>query len=931
MPRATVFLTALCLLLGHQAASAGESAPAWRYTTERPDAGWMAPGFDDSAWKQGLPGFGAGNVHGSPKRTAWTTSDIWIRGHVELPAPLPRELCLRMHHDEDAEVYVNGVLAARVAGHTTGYERFAISPAARKALRPGRNLVAAHCRQTRGGQFIDIHIVEGRPVKQPGRKRPTQSRGPAADLRTRWAKDVTPENAWAEYPRPQLVRSDWLNLNGLWDYAIEGDSKPWTGGRVENAKDDPIETLERTRPASWDGKILVPFCVESALSGVGKIVRPNQLLWYRRTFAVPDGWAGRRVLLHFEAADWHARVWVNGIHVGDHKGGYDPFSFDVTDALAARKGGKPELVVCVWDPTNMGDQPVGKQSLPEHRRGYRYTPTTGIWQTVWLEPVGRWHIEDLKLTPDVDGARLIVELGLKHLSRSSVADVVVLDSDREVARASGRNRIEVPIAKPRLWSPDDPFLYTVRVVLRRFNDPTQVDDEVTSYVGMRKVSLGKDANGFTRILLNGKPLFQFGPLDQGYWPDGILAPASDAAAAYDVAYLKRIGCNMDRVHVKVHPRRWYYHCDRLGLLVWQDMVCTRKFDAKITEASAAQFELELKRMIDSHRSHPSIVMWVVFNEGWGQYDTERLTKWVKEYDPTRLANNASGWADRGVGDVLDIHDYSFHPTAPARGEEPGRAVVLGECGGFDVLTEGHVWYPNQTQPVRVDPLGDGGREKYPDAAAWARRYGHWIEGLRLLEAHGLSGAVYTQISDVEHEPNGWLTYDRAVSKIDPDTLARWHAPLYGPPPKTRPIVPASHPEPWRYAAGKTPEGWAAADFDDSAWKQGQAPFGEGGTTWDGRTLHLRTAFELERVADRLAVRFRGLGAIDVHLNGRHVKSVSNRQGTRGRPFACVCDVLLPQKPADVLRRGRNVLAVRYRPAAGPKALDIALLEVLDTQ
>ena len=917
----------------------------WRYTTQEPAADWMKPGFDDSAWQQGRGGFGAGNVHGSPIGTAWTTPDIWIRRVVELPAELPDNLCLRMHHDEDAEVYVNGLLAAKAKGHVTGHERFAIGAAGKAALRPGKNLLAAHCHQTRGGQFIDVDIVEGRPgpvraaarpPKKGRRPKPTPTRGPINFLKTRWAKDVTPENVWREHPRPQRMRKDWLNLNGLWDYAIEGESRPWTMGRLANAEADLIDKLDRSAPPRWDGKILVPFCVESALSGVQKLVRPNQLLWYRRSFTVPDGWADRRVLLRFEAVDWHARAWVNAKKVGDHKGGYDPFAFDVTDALAARKEGEHEVVVAVWDPTNMGDQAVGKQALPELRRGFRYTPTTGIWQTVWLEPVGRWRIEDLKLTPDVDGKRLIVELSHLRLSRSSEVHVAVLDGEKEAARARGRNRIEVPIAKPRLWSPDDPFLYTVRVTLRRILDAKTVDDEITSYVGMRKVSLAKDAAGFTRICLNDKPLFQIGPLDQGYWPDGILAPASDAALAFDVEFLKRIACNMSRVHVKVHPERFYYHCDRLGILVWQDMVCTRKFSPQISKASAAQWEAEQKAMIDQLRNHPSIIMWVVFNEGWGQYDTERLTKWTKGYDPTRLANNASGWADQGVGDVLDEHDYTFHPSIPLQETSPGRAIFLGECGGFNRGIPDHNWYTQQRSPEKIDYIGAPNRMTFANAKQMDAGYAYWVDHLwQMRHAQGLNGAVYTQITDVEHELNGWLTYDREVPKLDPARIRELHLRLFRPAPKSRPIIPpsAAEPQEWKYLVGKPKGTWSAADFDDSAWKTGKGPFGKldvkglsVGTTWGDGAIHLRKTFTLDKLPSRVTLRLVRRKGCEVYLNGQLIKKLA---GPDRNERVRAHDVPLRPATARLLRKGTNVLAVRCGDVRGPKYLDVALLEILD--
>ena len=927
----------------------GQADPAvWRYTFEKPADGWMKPSFDDSPWKQGPGGFGQGNVHGSRIGTPWTTDEIWVRREVKVSGEVLKDPRLQIHHDEDAEVYVNGVLAAKTSGYTMGTVWLKLDAGAVAALKEGTNVLAVHCKQTRGGQYIDVDVVHASAQRAPkpapkagkggeGKKPATPGRGPIAPLKTRWAKDVTPDNAWAEYPRPQMVRKEWRNLNGLWDYAIEGEGGEWHKGRIVNAEFDPLNTLKATSPGKWDGKILVPFCVESVLSGVQKTIRPNQVLWYRRTFDVPSGWAGQRIMLNFEAVDWHARVWVNGKQVGDHKGGYDPFRLDVTDALVVGKDGKHEVVLCVWDPTNMGDQCVGKQALPELRKGFRYTPTTGIWQTVWMEPVPRWRIAGLKLTPDLDHSRLIVELDGTQVSKSHGVDVVVLDGKKEVARGSGLMKIEVPIKNPRLWSPDDPFLYNVRITLRHYKDATKVDDEVTSYFGMRKISMGKDEAGFTRILLNNKPIFQIGPLDQGYWPDGILTPASDAAAAFDVEFLKRIACNMIRVHIKVHPARWYYHCDRLGLLVWQDMVCSRKFDKKISDVSAAQWEGEQKRMLDHLGNHPSVVMWVVFNEAWGQYDTERLTAWTKKLDPTRLVNNASGWDDREVGDVLDEHDYSFHGSVPLSEMAGGRAVLLGECGGFNRSIDGHNWYSQQTATEKIDYVGEPSRMTFGSAEKMADGYAYWVDHLwQTRHAHGLNAAVYTQITDVEHELNGWLTYDRERPKFDVEKIRELHLRLFRPAPKTRDIIPACRQMPveWKVAIGKGGgEGWAAVDFDDSGWDVRKGPFGKVddkfvtvGSEWSKGGIRLRKSFTLDKLPERVTLRVFCRSSCNVYLNGKPIKRFIGRYRNdriHGQ------DVPLRPETVKLLRKGANVLGVQCNDYSGTKFVDVGLIEVVD--
>ncbi len=572
-------------------------------------------------------------------------------------------------------------------------------------------------------------------------------------LMTRWAKEVSPQNALPEYPRPQMVRKDWLNLNGLWDYAI----------RPKDA----------AQPESFDGQILVPFPIESALSGVMKPVGPDNRLWYRRTFETPQGhgWdqEGRRILLHFGAVDWDTTVWVNGKEVGNHRGGYDPFTFDITDAL--KESGTQEIVVSVWDPTDAGTQPRGKQV--RNPGGIWYTAVTGIWQTVWLEPVAPRHIEGLKLTPDLDNAKLIVEIATK-LTRSDNVKVEILADGQVVAQANGLNQIEVQIPNPRPWTPDNPFLYDVRITLGRFNLPV-VTDQVMSYFGMRKIALQKDEAGINRLFLNNKPLFQYGPLDQGWWPDGLYTAPTDEALKYDIEITKRLGMNMARKHVKIEPDRWYYWCDKLGLLVWQDMpsgdryIGSRDPDIVRTEESAKQFELELTRMIETFYSHPCIVMWVPFNEGWGQFDTPRIVDLVRKLDPTRLVNNASGWTDRGVGDVIDIHSYPG-PAAPRL--EANRAGVLGEFGGLGLPLPGHTWQAERNWGYRSYTTQD----ELTDAYIALIKKLHPLTG-----APGLAAAVYTQTTDVEIEVNGLMTYDREILKMDAARITAVNQTLYTPP------------------------------------------------------------------------------------------------------------------------------------------------------
>jgi len=615
----------------------------------------------------------------------------------------------------------------------------------------------------------------------------------AGPLMTRWAKEVSPQNALPEYPRPQMVRKDWLNLNGLWDYAI----------RPKDA----------ARPESFDGQILVPFPIESALSGVMKPVGPDNRLWYRRTFEIPEGrrWSaeGRRILLNFGAVDWDTTVWVNGKEVGNHKGGYDPFTFDITDAVAqppsagnrASPGAAPqhEIVVSVWDPTDAGTQPRGKQV--RNPNGIWYTAVTGIWQTVWIEPVNSVYIKTVLMTPDVDAGVLRVRIQ----TGGDVADpgqynVNVMLAGNPPQRTSGIARerptgmafggigdeLEVIIKEPKLWSPDQPHLYDVDIMLGKKESETQSQpgrrmvsydavDSVRTYFAMRKIALQKDEAGINRLFLNNKPLFQYGPLDQGWWPDGLYTAPTDDALKYDIEITKRLGMNMARKHVKVEPDRWYYWCDKLGLLVWQDMpsgdryIGSRDPDIVRTEESARQFELELTRMIDAFRNHPSIVMWVPFNEGWGQYDTPRIVDLVRKLDPTRLVNNASGWTDRRVGDVMDIHDYPG-PRAPRL--EDKRAGVLGEFGGLGLPLPGHTWQAERNWGYRSYTTQD----ELTDAYIALIRKLHPLTG-----APGLAAAVYTQTTDVEIEVNGLMTYDREIIKMDAARITAVNQTLYTPP------------------------------------------------------------------------------------------------------------------------------------------------------
>ncbi|MCH7918373.1 MAG: chitobiase/beta-hexosaminidase C-terminal domain-containing protein [Planctomycetes bacterium] len=555
-------------------------------------------------------------------------------------------------------------------------------------------------------------------------------------IQTRWAADVDPDHVLREYPRPLMVRKGWKNLNGLWDYAVTGK--------------------EEVAPATFEGRILVPFAVESALSGVGRSVDAGQALWYRRSFTIASSWRKKRVLLHFGAVDWECRVWVNGELLGTHRGGYDPFSFEVTDALL--DAGPQELIVRVWDPTDQDNATQARGKQVRKPGGIFYTAVTGIWQTVWIEAVPRAYISALKIIPDIDQKRVMVKTTVVGATEGMKVKTSAKEGWFIKSRAEAQVGVTqvLALAKPKLWSPDRPYLYDLVVDLK--DRRGKVVDRVKSYFGMRKIAVAEDEQGVKRLFLNNKPLFQFGPLDQGWWPDGLYTAPTDEALRYDLEVTKALGFNMLRKHVKTEPQRLYYHCDKLGLLVWQDMPSSRYRRNSVPRGDLPeidrQWELEWQRIIDAYHNHPSIVMWIPFNEGWGQYDTERISQWTKEYDPTRLVNNASGWTDHGVGDVVDIHSYPGPLMPPL---EPDRAAVLGEFGGLGWAIEDHLWQEE----------GGWAYRSFEDQILFERNYTDLIAQLYDLVENGLAAAVYTQTTDCEVEINGLMTYDRDIIKLEP--------------------------------------------------------------------------------------------------------------------------------------------------------------------
>ena len=560
---------------------------------------------------------------------------------------------------------------------------------------------------------------------------------PAGDrIRTPWADQVDPSAPLPEYPRPLMQREQWMNLNGLWDYAVLPVGEAY--GKV-------------------DGKILVPFCIESSLSGVGRTVGADHNLWYQRTFTLPKSWKGQRILLHFGAVDWRADIWVNDVKAGSHTGGYTAFSFDITDAL---QNGENTLTVRVWDGTDTGFQPRGKQvSKPG---GIWYTSVTGIWQTVWLEPVPQEHIEQLRITPDLAAGciRVLAEgpqRGIVTFSLKAAGKTVA--SARVLAGAEA----EISVPDPHGWTPDDPFLYDLEVTLLADGKPV---DKVQSYCAMRQIGTVTGPDGIVRMTLNGKPVFMYGPLDQGWWPDGLYTAPTDEALAFDVQKTKDWGFNMIRKHVKVEPARWYYHCDRLGILVWQDMPSgewtagwqmTQLYDGAERQrsvASEANWRKEWKEVMDYLYSQPCIAVWVPFNEGWGQFKTKEIADWTRQYDPTRLVNSASGGNHfLDAGDILDLHHY---PQPEMYLYDAKRVNVLGEYGGIGLPVEGHLWAPDR----------NWGYIKFASPKEVTDEYVKYARQLQEMIARGFSAAVYTQTTDVEIEVNGLMTYDRRFDKVD---------------------------------------------------------------------------------------------------------------------------------------------------------------------
>jgi hypothetical protein len=723
---------------------------------------------------------------------------------------------------------------------------------------------------------------------------------------TRWGKAIDPEKVWQSYPRPQLVRDPWTNLNGLWDYAIAAK--------------------EAARPAKWDGKILVPFCIESSLSGVGKRVDEKQALWYRRTLKTQAPKGIGNWLLHFGAVDWHCKVWIDGKLVGEHKGGFDPFSFDVSRDL--KPDGEHEIVLWVWDPTDKGSQPVGKQLSNPH--GIWYTPVSGIWQTVWLEPVPETRVSRAEFEIDFAGKKAIAKVPVEG---RRTGDKIVAKVSRggnleaSVAVDAGED-LPIDLPKAIAWTPEAPTLYDVTLEIQR---GSTVIDLVKTYFAFRKVSYGKDDLGRLKLLLNDKPLFQFGPLDQGWWPDGLLTPPSEEAMLYDVQVLKKLGMNMIRKHIKIEPARYYYDCDRLGMLVWQDMPSainrTKKHfvapdgpDAIFDDTEKAIYRTELKAMIDHLRFFPCIYCWVPFNEGWGQHDTNAILNWTMKYDPTRLVDGPSGWTDRGVGHMIDAHIY----PGPGMIAREGRVPVLGEYGGLGLPVQGHLWKDSDNWGYRT----------YKTEAELRENYRRLTMMLNVQRGRGLAAAIYTQTTDVEIEVNGYMTYDREVMKFDIEETAKWHKRLFDAnPPMPIDVLPNSQSNDlpartWQYTIEKPAEGWQKPDFKGEGWKSGPGGFGTRDTPgtnvrteWKTKDIWMRQNFDLtNRPTEECWLSIHHDEDAEIYINGVLAAKVEGY--TTGYGY-----VSMSKEAAGAMKKGSNTIAVHCKQTGGGQYIDVGIVAV----
>ena len=558
-------------------------------------------------------------------------------------------------------------------------------------------------------------------------------------IKTKWGKNLDPKKVWQEYPRPQLERKQWLNLNGIWSYSITD--------------------INSQKPDNFDGEILVPFSIESSLSGVMKSLNEKQILWYYKEFEIPDNWKDKNIIIHFNAVDWICELYINDNKIGKHSGGYSEFSFDITKNI---KEGKNKILLKVFDPSDKGYQAVGKQTL--NPNVIWYTSISGIWQTVWLEPVNEIYIKKLEINNDYDKKEIKINVKL-NLDEKLPLEVSLLFKDDELMKLKGFSNSEIVFNIPdnhfHPWSPKEPNIYSFNINL--FDNNQKIIDSIVSYTTLRKVEQKKDKNGIYRIYLNNKPLFNMGTLDQGYWPDGLYTPPSEEAMIYDINKLKELGFNTIRKHIKIEPYRYYYYCDKIGMLVWQDMPSgdrqNNKWeflklnagdDVNRSEESKNNYYKEWSEIIDNLKFFQCIIVWIPFNEGWGQFDTEKVVEFTKKQDSTRLINAASGGNHRICGNFLDLHSYP-HPAQYLKVDN--LINILGEFGGLALDIKGHTWKED-----------NWGYKTCKSKEEVTEKYEEYIN-LLINSFKSFSAAIYTQTTDVEIEINGLITYDRAEIKV----------------------------------------------------------------------------------------------------------------------------------------------------------------------
>ncbi len=733
-----------------------------------------------------------------------------------------------------------------------------------------------------------------------------------SSITTPWYDTIDPDNVLPEYPRPQMVRNNWLNLNGIWDFTESIGMGRYRYNQV------------------FDREVLVPFPIESALSGLmlaDHQERPNKTYLYRKYFTVPATMKDQRVLLHFGAVDWKCEVYVNGQTVGSHEGGYDPFSFDITSALIPDK--EQEIQVQFTDPGDAGGQPVGKQKI--NFGGIFYTPSSGIWQTVWIEGVNNQYIKDFIITPNVDKSQVTLNVKGEN-AENALLTVRIYDKGNQVAETEGglNSNINLTISNPKLWSPDSPFLYDVELELKVAG---QTADLVKSYFGMRKVSLGV-VDGKACFMLNNQPVFMQGPLDQGFWPDGLHTAPSDEALIYDIEQTKSFGFNMTRKHIKIEPARWYYHCDRLGLMVWQDMVNAGSDQNLLGDDNwvKSNFIREAQLVVDNLKNYPSIVSWVVFNEGFGQYassdaHTRNAYNAVRNLDQTRIINSASGWVIfNDIGQVADMHSY----PRPGMFSNPvsNRISVCGEYGGITLVVKDHVWKNSGMVYVSVE----NGEEL-------KKLFNSFQDLLMPLKADGLGAAVYTQLTDLEEEVNGLITYDRKAVKVNQtqkDAIKKTikHV-INNSATELVPTALRAKSTSWKYTTSTPASNWTELGFGDGGWTSGISGFGAGGppntnydnkstinTTWNTPTIYLRKTFRTGDISNEQRNNLRLTIYYDedceVYLNGVLAFSATGYISN----YTTV-DVS-PEAKAALRENGNNVIAIKCKQTSGGQYIDAGL-------